>query len=319
VAEESGLKGDIVYVVTGVGGYIGAAVVENLLKDGIAPYQIRVTSRNEETLERWRARGVEAHKADFNDKAALVEAFRGADHVFMVSTMEAGPSRQQQHRNAVDAARQAGVGHVVYTSFLTAGRPEVNSLEVADHKLTEQLLRDSGIAWNFMRNNQYADAMAENQAAIAISSGRSIGNTGRGRVGFVSRDDVAAVAAKLLQGLGEPDTAYDITGPEALDFSQVADLIKELSGATFSVIDLSDEDMYAMWDSLGVPREATGDFSRSPVPWCSDGMVSFGRMIRDGHLDVVTDVVERFTGRKPKSLRALMLERRHLWPQVTRG
>lgn len=307
------------YVVTGVGGYIGAAVVENLLKDGIAPGQIRVTSRNKETLDRWRARGVEVHKADFNDKAALVEAFRGADHVFMVSTMEAGPSRQQQHRNAVEAAREAGVGHIVYTSFLTAGKPEVNSLEVADHKLTEQLLRDSGIAWNFMRNNQYADAMAENQAAIAIGSGRSIGNTGRGRVGFVSRDDVAAVAAKLLQGLGEPDTAYDITGPEALDFSQVADLIKELSGATFSVIDLSDEDMYAMWDSLGVPREATGDFSRSPVPWCSDGMVSFGRMIRDGHLDVVTDVVERFTGRKPKSLRALMLERRHLWPQVSKA
>jgi NAD(P)H dehydrogenase (quinone) len=294
-------------------------VVENLLKDGVAAARIRVTSRSEETLARWRARGVETYKADFNDPAALVEAFRGAEHVFMVSTMEAGPSRQQQHRNAVEAAKQAGVKHVVYTSFLTAGKPQVNSLEVADHKLTEQLLRDSGIAWNFMRNNQYADAMAENQAAIAIGSGRSIGNTGRGRVGFVSRDDVAAVAAKLLQGLGEPDTAYDITGPEALDFSQVADLIKELSGATFTVIDLSDQDMYAMWDSLGVPREATGDFSRSPVPWCSDGMVSFGRMIRDGHLDVVTDVVERFTGRKPKSLRALMLERRHLWPHVSRA
>ena len=66
-----------------------------------------------------------------------------------------------------------------------------------------------------------------------------------------------------------------------------------------------------MWDSLGVPREATGDFSKSPVPWCSDGMVSFGRMIREGRLDRVTDVVERFTGRKPKSLRELMLERRH--------
>ncbi|HUG73999.1 MAG TPA: NAD(P)H-binding protein [Steroidobacteraceae bacterium] len=305
------------YVVTGVGGYIGAAVVENLLKDGVAAYQIRVTSRNEETLVRWRARGVEAHKADFNDKAALIEAFQGADHVFMVSTMEAGPSRQQQHRNAVEAAKRAGVGHIVYTSFLTAGKPEVDSLEVADHKLTEQLLRDSGIPWNFMRNNQYADAMAENQAAIAIGSGRSISNTGHGKVGFVARDDVAAVAAKLLQGLGEPNTAYDITGPEALDFSQVADLIKELSGATFNVIDLSDEDMYTMWDSLGVPREATGDFSKSPVPWCSDGMVSFGRMIRDGHLDVVTDVVERFTGSKPKSLRVLMLERRHLWPQVS--
>jgi NAD(P)H dehydrogenase (quinone) len=72
--------------------------------------------------------------------------------------------------------------------------------------------------------------------------------------------------------------------------------------------------MYAMWDSLGVPREATGDFSRSPVPWCSDGMVSFGRMIREGWLDRVTDVVERFTGRKPRSMRELMMERRAAWP-----
>jgi NAD(P)H dehydrogenase (quinone) len=305
------------YVVTGVGGYIGTAVVENLLKDGVPPDRIRVTSRNEETLARWRSRGVHAHKADFNDKAALTEAFRDADHVFMVSTMEVGPNRQQQHRNAVAAAKEAGVKHIVYTSFLNTEKPEVNSFEVADHKLTEQLIQDSGISWNFMRNNQYGDAMAENQAAIAISSGKSIANTGSGRVGFVARDDVAAVAAKLLQGQGEPNTGYEVTGPEALDMRQVAGLIMELSGARFEIIDLTDEQMYAMWDSLGVPREATGDFSRSPVPWCSDGMVTFGRMIREGHLDKVTDVVERFTGRKPKSLRTLMLERRHGWPPVT--
>ena len=84
------------YVVTGVGGYIGAAVVEDLLADGVPPGQIRVTSRNEETLERWRARGVQAFRADFNDKLALREAFDGAEHVFMVSTMEVGPTRQLQ-------------------------------------------------------------------------------------------------------------------------------------------------------------------------------------------------------------------------------
>jgi len=311
-------EGDLnLYVVTGVGGYIGAAVVENLLNDGVDPAQIRVTSRNEQTLAAWRARGVDARRADFNDRPALVQAFQGADHLFMVSTMEAGPSRQQQHRNAVAAAVEAGVKHIVYTSFLTAGNPAVDTLEVADHKLTERLIRDSGIAWNFLRNNQYGDAMAENQAAIAISSGKSIGNTGAGRVGFVSRDDVAAVAARVLQGRGEANVVYEVTGPEAIDFRQVALLIQELSCAKFEIIDLTDEQMYAMWDSLGVPREATGDFSRSPVPWCSDGMVSFGRMVREGHLDKVTDVVERFTGRKPKSLRTLMLERRHLWPAAT--
>jgi len=306
-----------VYVVTGVGGYIGAAVAENLLRDGVPPGRIRVTSRNEATLARWRARGVDARNADFNDKAALVEAFRGADHLFMVSTMEVGERRRRQHANAVAAAREAGVAHIVYTSFLNAEKPGVSSLELIDHQYTEGLIRESGIAWNFMRNSQYADAMAENQAAIAIGTGKAIGNTGAGRVGFVSRDDVAAVAAKLLQGRGEPNVAYEVTGPEALDYATVGRFIKELSGAQFDIIDLSDEQMYAMWDSLGVPREATGDFSKSPVPWCSDGMVSFGRLIREGRLDVVTDVVERFTGRRPKSLRQLMLERRHTWPPAT--
>lgn len=304
----------MVYAVTGVGGYIGAAVAEHLLRDGVPAGEIRVTSRNEITLANWRRRGVDARRADFNDKAALVEALRGVDAMFMVSTMEVGERRQQQHANAVAAAREAGVRHIVYTSFLNAENPEVNSFELADHKFTENLIRESGIRWTFLRNNQYADAMAENQAAIAITTGKAIGNTGAGRVGFVSRDDVAAVAARLLQGRGEPDTAYEVTGPEALDFPSVTSLIRELSGAEVQDIDLDDDQMYAMWDSLGVPREATGDFSKSPVPWCSDGMVSFGRMIREGRLDRVTDVVERFTGRKPKSLRELMLERRMGWP-----
>jgi NAD(P)H dehydrogenase (quinone) len=72
--------------------------------------------------------------------------------------------------------------------------------------------------------------------------------------------------------------------------------------------------MYAMWDSLGVPREATGDFSRSPVPWCSDGMVSLGREIRRGHLATLSNVVEELTGKKPKSLRELMQEKASSWP-----
>ncbi len=309
----------IVHVVTGVGGYIGAAVVENLLKDGVPPAQIRVTSRNEATLAKWRARGLDARAADFNDKAALLEALRGADHVFMVSTMEVGERRQRQHRNAIEAAREAGVPHIVYTSFLNAENPAVNSVELADHKFTEALIRDSGLNWNFMRNNQYGDAMAENQVAIAIATGKAIGNTGAGRVGFIARDDVAAVAAKLLQGKGEANTAYEVTGPEALSFAYVSRLIRELSGARIEDVDLTDEAMYAMWDSLGVPRESTGDFSKSPVPWCSDGMVTFGRMIREGYLDRVTDVVERFTGHKPKSLRELMVERRHTWPPAATG
>jgi NAD(P)H dehydrogenase (quinone) len=229
--------------------------------------------------------------------------------------MQVGPVRQAQHRNAVEAARAAKIGRIVYTSFLGAGDPNINSFEIADHRFTEKLILDSGLAWNFMRNSQYGDAMAENQAAIAITTGKSIGNTGDGTVAFVARDDVAATAAALLQGRGMPNTAYDVTGPEAVNWRQVAAMITEISGVPIEVVDLTDEQMYAMWDALGVPREATGDFSRSPVPWCSDGMVSLGRAIRLGQLSAVTDVVEQLTGRKPKSLRELMREKAPSWPK----
>ena len=302
------------YVVTGVGGYVGAKTAEELMK--LVPAgQIIVTSRNEEVLAKWRAKGVHARKADYNDKPAMIEAFRGAEALFMVSAMEVGDRRRAQHRNAIEAAKAAGVQRIVYTSFLGAGDPSINSFEIADHRFTEKLIFESGLSWNLMRNSQYGDAMAENQAAIAITTGKSIGNAGDGRVAFICRDDVAAVAAALLAGKGERNKAYDVTGPAGVSWGDVAAMITELSGAPIEVVDLTDEQMYAMWDSLGVPREATGDFSRSPVPWCSDGMVSLGREIRLGHLSTVTNVVEQLTGRKPKSLRELMKEKAASWPK----
>ncbi len=303
------------YVVTGVGGYVGAQTARRLL-ERVPASQITVTSRNDAVLAEWRARGARACKADYNDKASLIEAFRDAEAVFIVSAMEVGEKRRAQHRNAVEAAKQAGVKRVVYTSFLGAGDPNIDSFEIADHRFTEKLILASGLGWNFMRNSQYGDAMAENQAAIAITTGKSIGNTGDGRVAFISRDDVAAVAAALLAGAGERNKAYDVTGPAAVSWRDVAAIITEVSGVPIEVVDLTDEQMYAMWDSLGVPREATGDFSRSPVPWCSDGMVSLARQIRFGNLSAVTNVVEELTGRKPKSLRDLMREKAPSWPKA---
>jgi NAD(P)H dehydrogenase (quinone) len=306
------------YVITGVSGYVGNAVAENLLAS-VPADQIIVTSRNPEVLSTWSERGVSARRADYEDADSLRKAFAGGKRLFMVSGMEAGPDRQRQHRNAVEAAQTAGIQHIIYTSFIGTERPDVMSHEVADHKFTEKLIMDSGMTWNMLRNNQYADAMAENQAVIAITSGQSIGNTADGKVAFVARDDVAAVAAAILQGAGEPNTGYDVTGPEMFTYREVGEMIIELSGAPISIVDLTDDEMYAMWDALGVPRESTGDFSNSPVPWCSDGMVSFGQMVRMGSMAKVTDVVERFTGRPPRRLRDLMVERQPSWPTAPQG
>jgi NAD(P)H dehydrogenase (quinone) len=292
------------YIVTGVSGYVGNRVAE-ILVERVDPARLIVTSRNEETLARWRERGADARYADYGDPDSLVRAFAGGDRLFMVSAMLVGPRRRAQHRHAIDAARAAGVQHVVYTSFLGARDPESKALVSEDHIFTEKAIREAGLGWTFMRNSQYADAMAEQIGQIASSSGKNIHNRGDGLMAFVSRDDVAAAGAELLLGAGEPNTAYEVTGPELLTYGNVGELIAELSGADVESISLSDDDFYAMWDAMGVPREADED-PDAAVPWCSDDMVSFGRDIRAGALAVRSTAVEDLTGRPAETLRTVM-------------
>jgi NAD(P)H dehydrogenase (quinone) len=299
------------YIVTGVSGYVGNRVAE-ILVERVDPARLIVTSRNEETLARWRERGADARYADYGDPDSLVRAFAGGDRLFMVSAMLVGPRRRAQHRHAIDAARAAGVQHVVYTSFLGARDPESKALVSEDHIFTEKAIREAGLGWTFMRNSQYADAMAEQIGQIASSSGKNIHNSGDGLMAFVSRDDVAAAGAELLLGAGEPNTAYEVTGPELLTYGNVGELIAELSGADVESISLSDDDFYAMWDAMGVPREADED-PDAAVPWCSDDMVSFGRDIRAGALAVRSTAVEDLTGRPAETLRTVMERSSPAW------
>ncbi len=72
--------------------------------------------------------------------------------------------------------------------------------------------------------------------------------------------------------------------------------------------------MFAYFDSLGIPRHASDVVPNGPIPWSSDDMVTFGQSIREGFFDVLTDHVERLTGRKPRPLREVMMAHRHQWP-----
>jgi NAD(P)H dehydrogenase (quinone) len=302
------------YVITGVSGYVASRAAELLLKE-VPADQVVVTSRDPGVLRQWADRGVTARRADYRDLDLTTEAFRGGTRLLMISAMDVGPERRRQHSNAVAAARAAGVQYVVYTSFIGADDPTNDALVTQDHRHTEQEILASGLQYNFARNSQYADAMAVEHATISIQSGRSVSNSGDGGIGFVARDDVAAVLVALLLGKGEPNRGYDVTGPELLTMREVAELESALSGVPLEIVDLSDDEMYAMWDSIGVPRQATDDFTDSPVPWCSDDMVSFGRVIREGRLAVLTDTVEELTGARPVRLRDLMEAASQNWPR----
>ena len=138
---------------------------------------------------------------------------------------------------------------------------------------------------------------------------------GDGRVGFVNRDDCVAVAVGVLTQDGHDRMAYTLTGPEALSVPQALAMVSEIAGKPIDVQQVSDEGMFAYFDSLGVARKASDVVPDGPIPWASEGMVTFGQSIREGFMDVASNDVERVTGRAPRTLRSVLEQYQGAWPK----
>lgn len=207
----------------------------------------------------------------------------------MVSAAESA-DRLGQHRAFVDAAAAAGVEHVVYTSFYGAA-PDATFTLARDHWATEQHLRASGTAFTFLRDNFYLDFLPD----LVGEDGVIRGPAGAGRVAAVTRDDIAASAvAVLLDPQRYAGATLDLTGPEALTFTEVAAILGERTGREVSYHAETVEEAYASRRRWEAPQ------------WQYDAWVSTYTAIAHGEMAGVTDHVERLTGRAPTGLAAFL-------------
>ena len=269
--------------ITGVTGKIGGAVATEL--QDLAP-RLRLLVRNPSRAPRLEG---QLAVADYSDAAASREALAGVNVLFMVSAGES-PERVQQHEVFVDAAAAAGVKHIVYTSFLGA-KPDATFTLARDHWYTEQHIRESGIAWTFLRDSFYLDFFPE----VVDENGVIRGPAGNGRVGAVSREDVARSATAVLRNPApHAGCAYDMTGPQALSLNDIARIIGEVWGKQVTYQDESLEEAYASRAHYGAPG------------WEVDAWVSTYTAIALGELDVISDSVQSLTGRPPLSLAELL-------------
>lgn len=291
--------------VTGASGAFGRAAARRLL-EYMPASGIRLTTRTPSELADLAALGVTVREADFDGtEDSLAAAFDGADTLLLISTLSVG-QRVRQHTRAVAAAARAGVRHVVYTSFV--GVPGSAALVATEHAGTEAMLAGSGLAWTFLRNSWYMEAITDVIAPMSLAQGIWRGSAGDGRAGVVSRDDCVAAAVGVLTTSGHEGMAYAVTGPQSLSCPDVAAVLAEVTGRPLAYQQVTDDDLYAQFDAMGVPR-SVGDVATSTIPWCSDDMVSFERAIREGDLDVVSDAVQRLTGTAPRSFREVAAER----------
>ena len=212
--------------VTGATGQLGRLIVEDLLSAGTAPDEIVATGRNTERLADLAARGVRTTAVGYDDVEGLSSAFAGVETVVLVSGTDPG-RRVAQHTTVVEAAKAAGVTRIVYTSIAHADTSE-HAL-APDHRATEQVIRESGLAWTFLRNNWYTENQAPN-VAQAREHGAIVSSTGTGRTASASRADYAAAAAVVAREAGHEGRTYELTGDVAWTYDELAAALEDVLG-----------------------------------------------------------------------------------------
>jgi NAD(P)H dehydrogenase (quinone) len=293
-------------VVTGASGNYGRAFTDALIAKGRAQDLILITRTPEKLTDRV-AQGCEVRYGDFDKPVTLQAAVMGADKMLLISGTRVG-ARVVQHKAAIDAAAKAGVKHIAYTSFIGIDDP-ANPAEVRhDHIETEQLIRGSGMAWTMLRDAHYADAMILMAGPGVMQSGQWISNAGAGLEAMVWRDDCVAAAVAVMTSEGHEGQTYNITGPELQTFEEVTAILSEVTGKSISYVSVDDEQQYAMFDAMGIPRRPVDDQTVGGLPWNSDDMVTFGQAIREGFLEICSGDVEKLTGRPARSVRQMIEE-----------
>ena len=291
-------------VITGASGNYGRGLTDLLIEAGRAADLILITRSPDKLADR-AAQGCTVRYGDFDKPDTLADAVRDGERMLLISGTRVG-ARVVQHKAAIDAAAAAGVRHIAYTSFIGIDDP-ANPAEVRhDHIETERLIRASGMAWTMLRDAHYADAMILMAGPQVMQSGQWVSNAGEGLEAMVWRDDCIACAAAVLLGEGHEGRVYNVTGPELQTFREVAAIMAEVTGRPVAYVSTTDEEQYAMFDALGIPRRPVDDQSVAGIPWNSDDMVTFGQAIREGFLAVCSDDVERLTGRPARSVRQMI-------------
>lgn len=279
-------------LITGATGHFGKATIDFLLNKGIAANQITALVRNAGKGKELEEKRVNVVVGDYGNTTSLINAFKGIDKLLLISGTDLG-NRAKQHENVINAAKQAGVKHIIYTSFERKNETGTSPIVfVAEsHISTEKLLKESGMAFTILRNNIYIDMVPMFIGEKVVETGTIYFPTGQGKAGMVLRADMAEATANVLITEGHENKVYSFSNLETFNYGDVAQYITEVVGKQINFVSPSIKEYKSTLANAGVPLEYVEMFA------------GFASAQEQGEFDKTSPDVEKLLGRKPTSIK----------------
>lgn len=277
-------------VITGANGKLGRAITARLL-DQVPAGQIGISVRDPAQSVELAERGVRVRRGDFADAASLADAFDGASKVLIVSAGATGDTAVRLNRTAIQAARQAGVERILYTSHMAAS-PTSLFAPMPTHAASEQALQESGVSFTALRNGFYTSTVLRLLGEAAQTGELALPEDGP--VSWTAHADLADAAVSALTGTELDGVTPALTAAEALDMSDVATIVSELVGRQVQRRTVSDEAYRTQLLGQGLPGPAA-DFS-----------IGMFRASRRGEFAEIDPTLSQVLGHPPTSVRDVL-------------
>ncbi len=272
--------------IVGATGQLGGHTIEALLANGTDPAQVLALGRNVDGLAHLATSGLRTAHIHLDDVADTTAILKDVDTLVLISV--GGMTGAVAPRsNAIDAAKAAGVRHLVYTSVLQA--PTTQLVIAPDHKTTEALISASGIPATFLRNgwyteNQHPDFDSARERGVIANS------IGDGRIASAPRREYGEAIAVVVSTPGHEGQAYELSGDIAWSFAEFAAAAQGVLHSPVRYEVLTAEEEHAQLLASGLDESTAGLFGRSYAD------------MRDGALSYTNGDLARLIGHPSESL-----------------
>lgn len=288
-------------LVTGASGGLGSLVI-NLLtkKTEIENLAVLVRDETKELAKRYKSDGIEVKTGDYANKKSLIKAFYGIDILYFVSAGD-DHQRVQLHENVVNAAKEVGIKHIIYTSGVWKDETISSSIAplVASHKQTENFIKSSGITYTIVKHNLYAEVieMLIGNKSQLLKTKTIYLPTASGLSSFVPKKDLAeAEVTILLNPTTYANKTLEFNGSEPISFSEIANKISAIVNEPIHYFSPDVTEFKAKMNKFGLPNHVIEILS------------TFSLAIAKGEFDQQSFDLEKVLGRKTTPLSKFLEE-----------